>query len=109
MLDVVLDLKTDLLFNRQLRIYRNNPEFRKCFERANGIVEEGFMGIWAEAFGLQDRPRSAHNLMKMTIDNFYLRITEENISRDWLLSFLYELQFMVKEIQKESGDSTITK
>ena len=51
-----LEAKSDLLFDRQLRVHRDNPEFRRCFEHANTIVVEAFTGIWAEAFGLADRP-----------------------------------------------------
>ena len=56
------------------------------------------MGIWSEAFGLQEKPQVARSIMNMTTDNFYLRITEENLNAQWLMSFLTELQAMVKEI-----------
>ncbi len=98
MLNLLLEVKPDLLFNRQLRVHRANPEFQQCFEKANGLVEEAFMGIWSEAFGLEEKPQVARNIMKMTMDNFYLRITEENLNPEWLLAFLTDLQGMIKEI-----------
>lgn len=100
MLNLLLDVKPDLLFNRQLRVYRNNPAFQKCFEQANVLVEEAFMGIWTESFGLQNRPHVARNIMNMTTDNFYLRLTEENLNSQWLLSFFNDLQSSVQQIIK---------
>ena len=39
MLNLLIKVKPDLLFNRQLRVHRTNPEFQQCFEKANGLVE----------------------------------------------------------------------
>jgi AcrR family transcriptional regulator len=98
LLNLLLEIKQDLLFNRQLRIHRDNPAFQKCFEAANTLVEEAFMDIWAEAFGLSEKPHVARNIMKITTDNFYLRISEENLSYDTLVSFLDELKQIVIDI-----------
>lgn len=102
LLNLLLTVKADLLFNRQLRVHRKNVAFEQCFQKANGMVEEAFMGIWSEAFGLKEKPHIARNIMKMTTDNFYLRVTEETLNAEWLLAFLTELQSMVKEIISSS-------
>ena len=98
MLNLLLEIKPDLLFNRQLRVHRDHPDFQRCFESANALVEEAFMGIWAESFGLGDKPHVARNIMKMTTETFYLRISEDNLNYDTLIAFFDELKFIVRDI-----------
>jgi hypothetical protein len=100
MLHLLLEVKQDILFNRQLRIHRNIPEFRTCFEKANGQVVEAFLSIWAEALNLGDKTYLARIILNLTIENFYLRVTAETLTYDWLLAYLSEIQFMVQEIVK---------
>lgn len=101
---LMIDLECDVLFNRQLRINRNNPAFQHCFEQANRKVEAAMMGIWADFFGLSGQPVVAQSIMKITTDNFYLRITEENLNYEWMLTFLYEIKNIIKHIVK-SGEA----
>lgn len=105
LLELLFEIKQDLLFNKQLRIYRDNPDFRKCFEQANARVEETFIVKWAESLGLAHHPDLARKILNMTVDNFYLRITEENMSYEWLLSFLNEIRILVKDIIRTTANS----
>lgn len=100
MLHLLLDVKQDILFNRQLRIHRNIPEFRTCFEKANEQVVEAFLSIWAEALNLGDKTYLARIILNLTVENFYLRVTAETLTYDWLTAYLSEIQFMVQEIVK---------
>lgn len=100
MLHLLLEVKQDILFNRQLRIHRDIPEFRMCFEKANGQVVEAFLSIWAEALNLGDKTYLAQIILNLTIENFYLRVTTETLTYDWLTAYLREIQFMVQEIVK---------
>jgi len=100
MLHLLLEVKQDILFNRQLRIHRDIPEFRMCFEKANGQVVEAFLSLWAEALNLGDKTYLAQIILNLTIENFYLRVTAETLTYDWLTAYLHEIQFMVQEIVK---------
>ena len=40
LIDVLIDYKLDLLFNRQLRIHRENPDFLKYCKETNEVTVE---------------------------------------------------------------------
>lgn len=102
LLNVLLNFKTDLLFNRQLRISRTNIQFKNCFEKASKIVGESILNIWAEMLGLADNSNLAKIVLNLSIENFYLQITEETLNFEWLENYMKELKNMAKEFNKNS-------
>jgi len=100
LLNVLVDAKTDLFFNRQLRIHRDIPAFRKCFEQSNELASRALMNLWATELGLSDNPKLASLLFKLVMDNFYLQISEKNLTYSWLLNYFAELGTMVEEMKK---------
>jgi AcrR family transcriptional regulator len=102
LLNVLLNFKIDLLFNRQLRINRTNIQFKECFEKSNKIVGESILNIWAEMLGLADNSNLAKIVLNLSIENFYLQITEETLTYEWLENYMEELKKMAKEFNKNS-------
>ena len=100
LLHLLVEYKQDLLFNRQLRINRNNKAFELCFEKTTATVAEAIVGIWAEMLGLTDNINLANIVLNLSLENFYLQITEQTMTYDWLLKFTNDLQIMVKEFKK---------
>jgi len=74
LVNMLLDAKEDLLFNRQLRIHHNVPAFRQCLEQACGTVGGAIDGIWADMLGLVDRSSLAQMVLALSLENFYLQI-----------------------------------
>jgi AcrR family transcriptional regulator len=101
LLNLLLEIREDLLFNRQLRINRNIIQFKACFEKSSQEVGEAILGIWAEALGLRANSDLARIVLKLSLENFYLQITEETLTYEWLLNYVRELQTMVQEFKKE--------
>lgn len=99
-LNLLISAKQDILFERQLRIHRNIPAYKKCFEQANGMVEDAFLEVWRDALGLKENTYLARIILNLTVDNFYLRVTEDTLNYEWLMDFLKEIRFMVNEITK---------
>jgi AcrR family transcriptional regulator len=97
---LLIDIKQDLLFNRQLRINRHLPEFKNCFEKANKPVENAFIKIWSEALGLQEKEDLAKIVLNLAVENFYLQITEETLTYEWLLDYFNEIRKMVIGFKK---------
>jgi AcrR family transcriptional regulator len=102
LLNVILDFKIDLLFNRQLRINRTEKQFKACFEKSNKIVGEAILEIWAEMLGLDDNSNLARMVLNLTIENFYLQITEETLTYEWLENYMTELKTMTREFNKNA-------
>lgn len=96
LLNVLLEHQIDLLFSRQLRIHRDNPQFRTCFEKVNQIVGGAIVGIWAEMLGLNHNERLAMMVLNLSIENFYLQITSETLNYEWLTNYIKDLQRMSK-------------
>jgi AcrR family transcriptional regulator len=95
---LIVDEKDYVLFNRQLRIHRDNPAFKAGFENAIAIVGKETIGIWTEMVGLQHNPEMARSVFKMTADILFHRMTEENMSYEWLKAFVTEIKLFVKEM-----------
>jgi AcrR family transcriptional regulator len=100
LLNVLVDAKTDLLFNRQLRIHRDTPAFKKFFEQSNELASQALINLWATELGLADNQKLAGLLFKLVMDNFYLQISERNLTYPWLLNYFAELGTMVEEMKK---------
>ncbi|MDX1905587.1 MAG: TetR/AcrR family transcriptional regulator [Bacteroidia bacterium] len=100
---LIVTIKEDLLFNRQLRIHRQVPAFRACFEQVSAEVGDAMLGIWAEALGLSDRTHLAQVVLNLVIENFYLQITEETLTYPWLEAYVAQIQHAVQGIQLPRG------
>lgn len=98
---VLVDARTDLLFNRQLRVHRDRPDFRRCFERTSRDVGEAMGAIWAEALHLEDNSHLAQVVLNLVLENFYLQLTEENLTYEWLLAYVNGLRSMVLSLKHE--------
>ena len=96
LIDVIVEHKIDLLFNRQLRIHRENPAFAECFLRTNEITGKAIIGIWAEIIGLKDNSYLAELVLKLSLENFYLQITDETLNKPWLTNYLNELKILIQ-------------
>lgn len=95
MLDLLVSVKEDILFQRQLRIHRQVPAFGRCIAQAHGPIEEALLGLWSQALGLASRPQLARAMLKLVVDNFYLRITSDTLDQAWLRGYLDEIRGMV--------------
>lgn len=102
LLNVLIEFKQDLLFNRQLRINRNIIKFKNCFENASKKVAESIIEIWAEELNIKNNSYLAEIILKLSLENFYLQITEETMNLNWLQNYFKELQNMVAEFEKNS-------
>ena len=100
LLELLLASKVDLFFHRQLRIARAVEPFATYLVRADACVGEAFLGIWAEVVGLSGRPHLPRQLYDLAIENFYLRLTEAEFGRPWLLAFFAEVRRLVAGLQR---------
>lgn len=90
-----IDYQEDLLFNRQLRVHRDKGAFTACIEQSDQATYEAILDIWSQWLGLEQNPELARLILQLTIDNFYLQLTEENFHYDWFVSYARRLKRMV--------------
>lgn len=103
LVNVLLEVQEDILFHRQLRIYRDHKQFKGLAEKLHEPIEQAFLPIWAKAIGLENNILVAHAFLKITVDNFYLRISKENLNKKWLLALMEEFKTMVQSIKANDG------
>ncbi|MEM6800145.1 MAG: helix-turn-helix domain-containing protein [Bacteroidota bacterium] len=105
--EVLIEFQEDLFFNRQLRVNREHLAFHKCCEKANQKVAGAIIDIWAEALGLIGKNHLALMVLRLSLENFYLQITPENMNLAWLRNYMQELRSMVQAFQQaEKGTRT---
>lgn len=100
---ILIDVKEDLLFNRQLRVNRDIPQFKTCFELAGHETGTAIMKIWSEAIGLSHDAASAELILVLTLENFFLQITEETLNYEWLSNYIHNIKNLVSRFTKVSA------
>lgn len=100
---VIIEHKTDLLFNRQLRIHRENKVFEKCFLKTNELTSKAIIGVWSEIIKLKDNSYLAELVYRLSLENFFLQITDETINHDWLNNYFNELSNLVKAFKQNEN------
>lgn len=107
LLEVILAVKQDLFFSRQLRIHRHIPKFKACFEASSHEVGDAIIGIWAKELGLKGNSHLALMVLNLSLENFYLQITPQSLTYEWLEEYVRGLKQMVQAFKQGEADSTL--
>jgi hypothetical protein len=99
LVDTIIHHKNDILFNRQLRIHRENIEFRACFMKTNEFVGDAILPLWSKIMGLKNNSHLSRIVLRLSLENFMLQITPTAFDRSWLRAYFMELQMMVKKLR----------
>lgn len=100
---LLLEVRADLFFNRQLRSHRENLAYQLCYQRAHTFVEQAVLGIWAEALGIPGRTELARNLFTVVVDLFYQRFKMDELTYEWLQEFLREVHGFMGDAARRNG------
>lgn len=92
LIEVLLEHKIDLLFNRQLRINRNHLAFEAVLAKSNAIVGNSFVMVWVKDLNLQLKPKQLEAIFELALENFFLQINPDNLSRAWLIDYFTNLK-----------------
>ncbi len=99
LIEILAEHKIDLLFNRQLRFHQQKQNFRKTLEKSNQIVGNEFVKIWAVDLQLKLSQRQLESLFELALENFFLQINPENITKEWLTSYFENLKRIAKNFE----------
>jgi AcrR family transcriptional regulator len=100
LIGVLLDVKPNLLFDRQLRMHRHVPAFRECFDKTTRLTTEAFATVWAMEMGLSHQPDTATDFLAFAIENFYAQFTEYSLTYNDLLAYFKGIQALVGGVKK---------
>jgi AcrR family transcriptional regulator len=95
LIDILVEHKIDLLFNRQLRFFRNNASFAEILQQSNEIIGNSFAYVWIRELNLQLSPIQLQAIFELALENFYLQINADNLNREWLTAYFLNLKRLV--------------
>ena len=101
LIEVLLEHKTDLLFNRQLRVHRSHPVFERCFEGTTELTVPAILPVWKKIIGMEDQSYLAGLVLQLSLENFYIQLTPDTLNRAWLLDYFMGLQHLVRSFQAQ--------
>jgi AcrR family transcriptional regulator len=98
LINVLIEHKIDLLFNRELRINRNIKPFSETLIQSNKIVGSAFINVWVKDMNIKMTENQIDNIFLLALDNFFLQTTSESLNYDWLSSYFLNLKSTTKSL-----------
>lgn len=92
LVNILIEHKTDLLFNRQLRIHQNIKSYASTLEESNKNVGDAFLTVWIKDLGLQLSNTQIEALYTLALENFFLQINIDTLNYDWLSNYFKDLK-----------------
>jgi len=102
LISILIEHKTDLLFNRQLRVYRQKKHFQQCFQKTNEIVGLSMLNVWKNVLKLENNSYLARLVLKLSVENFFIQITEDHLNEEWLRNYFVQLNEMVTAFKNKT-------
>lgn len=84
---ILIEYKTDLLFNRQLRVYKSDARFANCLEKTNSIAGPVFMQVWKNDLNFNLPPNLLQKIFSIVRESFYLQIDKDVLNEEWLPNY----------------------
>ncbi len=92
LINILVEHKTDLLFNRQLRINQNVEPYSLTLEQSNKFVGDAFVNLWIKDLGLQLSQKQIEGIFTLALENFFLQINTETLTYNWLANYFKTLK-----------------
>jgi AcrR family transcriptional regulator len=97
-IQIIITHKTDLLFNRQLRIHQNNNAFANTLLQSDTIVGDAFKLIWIRDINLPFSHTQIDHLFTLALESFFLQINADNLHYQWLSGYFANLKQTAKQL-----------
>lgn len=98
LIDILVEHKTDLLFNRQLKINQNIQSFADTLMLSNKIVGDSFVKVWVKDLSLQLTQKQIEGIFTLALENFFLQINTDNLNHQWLSAYFTNLKRITNNI-----------
>ncbi|MCU0447164.1 MAG: TetR/AcrR family transcriptional regulator [Microscillaceae bacterium] len=92
LIEILIEHKIDLLFNRQLRVNRQQKLYYDTLVQTNQIVGNSFVMVWVKELNLKLTPRQLEAIFELALENFFLQINTDNIHQSWLSEYFTNLK-----------------
>jgi len=98
LIDILVEHKTDLLFNRQLRINRDLKLYFEILNKSDQIVGSAFVMPWIKDLNLQLTQKQLQGIFELALENFYLQINLKNLNHLWLKEYFDKLKRIISNL-----------
>lgn len=99
LVNILVEHKIDLLFNRQLRINQQQKLYSKTLAQSNKIVGTEFINIWSRDLGTSLSTQQFMGIYELAVENFYLQINDTNLNYEWLSAYFTNLKKVIKSLE----------
>jgi AcrR family transcriptional regulator len=97
-IDILCEHRIDMLFNRQLRIYSDKPEFASTIKKSDHLIASSFLPVWLKQFEYNPHPHKLESMFQLALLHFFLQITPAQLNREWLSTYFASLHQMALDI-----------
>lgn len=95
LINIIVEHKIDILFNRQLRINRDRKILSDILVKSNEIVGNAFVMLWVKDLNLKLTQKQLEGIFELALENFYLQINADNLNQQWLLEYFNNLKKII--------------
>ena len=99
MIHIFLEHQMDIFFHKQLRIHRVEPTYKKHIEKIFQVYENAVLEQWNNQFGLNHQNQFSIKFKRFISEHFFLSITQENYTFDWLKAYLDQISDMIQQMK----------
>ncbi len=92
LINILAEHRTDLLFNRQLRIHQNIQSFSDTLLQSDRIVGNAFVNVWVKEINVKLSPKQIESVFSLALENFFLQINADNLNHKWLSEYFTKLK-----------------
>lgn len=95
-INIFVEHKVDILFNKQLRINHQNTEFRKVLIITDEGLAELYTFLLKTDLGLNLKQKGINSFFQLALSNFFLQINADNLNFQWLANYFDEIKKLAK-------------
>lgn len=92
LIEILVEHKLDLLFNRQLRINRDIKLYQETLRQSHKAAGNGFVMVWIKDLNLQLTQMQLEGIFELALENFFLQINTQNLNTHWLSAYFANLK-----------------
>ena len=97
LINVLLEHRLDLLFNRQLRINRNDDKIKEVLIKSDKLLGNYAVMLWAKEINLKLTKTQLESIFQMATDDFYMQINNDNLKYEYLTNYFLNLSRITKQ------------
>lgn len=93
LIEVLLQHREALLFQRRLLMLRSDLRFAEAAQRADAIAGLDFIQVWVKELQLRLSEEQLQAFFALALSNFYLQLSPERFQHQWLSEYFGQIRY----------------